>query len=281
MKSLKDIQKIVSQFNIKPRPEIRSKVLDEALEIQRNRKQPSPSGTYTWKIIMKSKITKFAAAAVIAITVLISINQFGGTVVLSTIAFAEISEAMKNVSWMHQVSKGFERGINGIAEQWVGFEQRIHAGKWADGKVTFINLKEQKSYKYDPEEQTITITHADDLPLNLSSPVTSLESMHKVLREQGAQITTNEAKYNGRKVQLQKISMSSVGQNNESHIIRLYIQPESKLLIAAQVKGTNANGDVIMDGEITFSYPQTGPLSIYDLGVPQDTKIVSNVPEAE
>jgi hypothetical protein len=39
MKSLNDIQKIVTKFNVKPRPEMRSKVLDEALEIQRSRKQ--------------------------------------------------------------------------------------------------------------------------------------------------------------------------------------------------------------------------------------------------
>ena len=71
MKSLKDIKKIVTKFNVKPRPEMRSKVLDEALKIQRNRKQESTSGTDTWRIIMKSKITKLAAAAVIVIALCI------------------------------------------------------------------------------------------------------------------------------------------------------------------------------------------------------------------
>jgi hypothetical protein len=70
MKSLKDIKKIVTKFNVKPRPEMRSKVLDEALEIQKNQNRQSTSDACTWRIIMKSRITKFATAAVIIITVL-------------------------------------------------------------------------------------------------------------------------------------------------------------------------------------------------------------------
>jgi len=253
--------------------------LDDLTEVKTKTKKTSSAdiSPNIWRIIMKSKITKITAAALIIIAVLIGINQFGGSVDLSTIAFAEISEAMKNVSWMHQISKGFERGINGKGEQWIGFEAKIFASKPAQGKPVFINIKEQKSYTYEPEINTIAINHMDNFPLNLYSPMTMLESMHKMIKEQGGKIVAKQTLYKGQKVQLQEISMSSVGQNNESHVIRLYIQPETKCLIAAQVKGTNANGDVIMDGEMDFSYPQTGPSSIYDLGVPRDAKIVSNL----
>jgi hypothetical protein len=104
MKSLKDdIKKIVTQFNIKPRPDMRSKVLDEALELQRNQNQRSTSGTYTWRIIMKNKITKYAAVAVIIIAGIIGINQFGGSVDISTTAYAieQSVEAMKDIRNFH------------------------------------------------------------------------------------------------------------------------------------------------------------------------------------
>jgi len=71
MKSLKDIQKIVSKFNVKPRPEMRSRILDDALRIQRNRNRQSTPGTYIWRIIMKNKISKFAVAAIILVVVLL------------------------------------------------------------------------------------------------------------------------------------------------------------------------------------------------------------------
>ncbi len=96
MKSLKDIQKIVTKFNVKPRSEMRSKVLDEALKIQRSQKQQNTSDTYTWRIIMKSRMTKFAAAAVILVAILIGINQFGGSIDGTSVAFADVLENISN-----------------------------------------------------------------------------------------------------------------------------------------------------------------------------------------
>jgi hypothetical protein len=184
---------------------------------------------------------------------------------------------MKNVTWMHQFSKGFEGNISGTAEQWFGFEAGIHVSKGADGGVSFWNLKEKKRYDYDPQNKTITILiQKGEFPIDLSSAASLLESMNKICKEQGAQIVTKEAKYDGQKVQLQEISLMHEGQ---SQTAKLYIQPDSKLLLAAQVKGTDAKGNVTMYGDVTFSYPQSGPKDIYDLGVPRDAKIIDNSPK--
>jgi hypothetical protein len=237
-----------------------------------------------WRKIMKSPITKLAAAAVIILTIIIGTHHFGRPVSFTTIAFADISKAMKKMPWMHQMSKGLEGGITGVGEQWIGFEKKIHAGKWANGKVTFWNLKEQRKYEFNPESNSITIDYADEknFPLNLSSPVSLLESMHKMLKEQGAEIITKEAEYNGQKAQLQEISFSSAGQNSdERHTLQLYIKPDVKLLLAAKVKATDANGSVVMDGEVKFEYPNRGPKNIYDLGVPRTANVVNNFPPVD
>jgi hypothetical protein len=286
MKSAKDIKKLIRKINVSPAGPRDQKTLADILLAQEKTKKTCSAdiGPSVGRIIMKSKITKFAAAAVIIMAVLIGVNWFGGSVDMATIAFAEISEAMKKVPWMHQVPTGFEGDAPGTSEQWLGFEQEICTSRLRDGKITFINMKEHKSYNYDPRDQTITINYVEDndkFSLDMSSPASMLESMYKMLETLGAQIITKEAEYQGRKVQLQEISMSSVGPNNESMTMRLYIEPDSKLLLAAKVKGTNVEGKVIMDGEENFSYPDTGPLSIYDLGVPQDTKLVSNLPSKD
>ena len=90
MKLLKDIKKIVTKFNVKPRSEMRSKVLDEALEIQKNQSQQSTSDICTRRIIMNSKLTKFAAATVIIVAILIGVNHFGGSIDVSSVAWAEV-----------------------------------------------------------------------------------------------------------------------------------------------------------------------------------------------
>lgn len=282
-----DIKRLAKKIRIKSSAVNHDRILTDAeavlLKSTKNGSKVSRPDLSIWRIIMKSKITKLAAAAVIIIAVMIGVNQFGGSIDLSTIAFAEISEAMKKVPWMHMANRGFDEKIEGPVELLIGFEAKIAVSKDSKGKITLLNIGEHKSYEYDPENRSITIDYAyeDDFPLNLSSPVSLLESMHKMLKEQGAQIITRETKYNGQRAQVQEISLSSVGQNNESHILRLYIQPDSKLLFAAQVEGTDSNGNIIMDGEITFSYPQTGPADIYDLGVPHDAEIISKLPKED
>ena len=90
MKSLNDIKQLVKNTKIKPTSEMRSKVLDEALKLQRNQNQQGISDTHIWRIIVKSKITKFAAAAVVIVAVLIGINQFGGSIDGTSVAWADI-----------------------------------------------------------------------------------------------------------------------------------------------------------------------------------------------
>lgn len=56
------------------------------------------------RIIMKNRISKFAAAAVIILAVLIGINQFGGSIDGTSVAWAKVTNAMKQVENMHMVS---------------------------------------------------------------------------------------------------------------------------------------------------------------------------------
>ena len=98
MKSLKDIEKKVTNFKVNPTSELRSKVLDGALQVQKNRKQQNTSGTYTWRLIMKSKMTKFAVAAVMIFAILIGVNMLKGK---PAWAIEQSIEAMKNYRGIH------------------------------------------------------------------------------------------------------------------------------------------------------------------------------------
>ena len=222
--------------------------------------------------IMKNRITKLAAAAVIIIAVVIGVNQFEGSIDMTTIAFADISEAMKNVPWMHTVTRGFERGTEVTAETWFSFEPKIFIGKTPDGPVVFTDYKNHSDYRYDPASNTITISYlSDDKPaIDLSSPWSAMEKMVEVFTEQEAEITHKRGKYRGKTVQIQEISLA---QNGGNFKLQLFADPKSDLLLASAVKGVDVNGNVVMDGETEFHYPEHGPKDIYDLGVPRSAKI--------
>lgn len=253
-----------------------------------NKKSEKTIPISIWRIIMKSRI-KLATAATIMIAVLVCRSYFGGSVQLTTIGFAEISEAMRNVPWMHAVSREQEDGEDQSSERWIGFESRIHASKLPDGNISFSNMKEHKLYSYSPEDRSITLcyvydpyTPEDYFPFELPSANSFLADILKAVEERDAEITTKEIEYNGRQAQLQEISLS-VTRDNESYVgkLTLCIQPDSRLLLSKMAVLTDSEGNIIEKDETTYSYPQTGPADIYALGVPDDATIVSSLPEKD
>ena len=91
MKSSRDIEKLFKDLHDTTSAEMDERVLrnvSQALE--------KPNRPNIWRIIMKNRITKLTAAAVIIIAVIIGINQFGGTVDIATVAWAEVVEQISN-----------------------------------------------------------------------------------------------------------------------------------------------------------------------------------------
>ncbi len=281
MKPADDIRSLIKQSHVTTGPRADQRILTAALaDLEKLRqKRSAASEPNAWRIIMESRITKLVTAAVVIIAVALVVHYSGGSVDLTTIAFADIVEAMKNVPWMHQKAHGFGQTA-GPVEVWIGFQSRIAAAKWASGKASFGDMKAHSQCMYEPDDNSLTIDYLyeNDFPPDLYSLVTAIEGMHDALKEQGARITIKSGKRAGQPVQIQEIVLSPQEQHRPTQAVTLYIRPDSKLLLAAHARVTDANGRTITEGEITFSYPQAGPSSIYDLGVPRDANVINNLP---
>jgi len=96
MKSSDNIEKMFTQTNIKTNTDMDKLVLGDAVNAmsKSNQEQQSTPDTYTWRIIMQSKITKYAAAAIL-IAVMIGINQFGGSIDGAGTVWAEIVQKLE------------------------------------------------------------------------------------------------------------------------------------------------------------------------------------------
>jgi len=275
------MEKLVSQLRYDTGDEVYDRIFKNVLQSRSESEEQEPTvrKANLWRIIMKSRITKLTTAAVIIAAAVLVIRFSGGSVDLTTIAFADITEAMKNVPWMHQTAHGFGQA-SGPGEVWVGFESKTAAAKWANGKANFGDMKAHRMYQYEPTNNSLTIDYLyeDDFPPHLYSLVSAIEGMHKALKEQGAQITVKSGKRDGQPVQIQEIVLPGKEQDRPTQAVTLYIRPDSKLLLAADARVTDANGATITEGEIAFSYPASGPASIYDLGVPTDANVINNLP---
>ncbi len=67
----------------------------ELLDQHSKPKKPGPQPTL-WRLIMKSKITKLAAAAVIILAVIVGLNQFGGNIDGASVSWAQVVEKLNN-----------------------------------------------------------------------------------------------------------------------------------------------------------------------------------------
>jgi hypothetical protein len=161
MKSHKDIESRVIQFNVNPRSEMRSKVLDEALENQRNRAWKSTADMYIWKIVMKSKITKIATAAVLMLVVVLLIS-FLNKSVTPTYALEDTIKANNSLRYVH--TKYFEGQRDDVAKEcWLEFDEsgrtknlRINWSEWfAGGGIVVWNENETK--EWNPKTNTLII----------------------------------------------------------------------------------------------------------------------------
>ena len=88
-------------------------------------------------------------------------------------------------------------------------------------------------------------------------------------------VSTRIDEYEDRKVRVKSIIFS---QNNLSTQLDLFLDLHKDLLLCSQMKATDPNNNIVLDGQTKFEYPEHGPRDIYELGVPKDAKIINNLP---
>jgi hypothetical protein len=94
MRPAEDIEKLIEKINDTTGADMDQKVLSDAMQALAESKKTlsADTGPNKWRIIMRSRITKLAAAAVIAIAVLFGVGRFFG----GTVTFAQVIEPILN-----------------------------------------------------------------------------------------------------------------------------------------------------------------------------------------
>lgn len=83
------------------------KMLDE--QSKQKTSKPSIDRPDIWRLIMRSKITKLTVAAVIIIAAMVVINQFGGSIDGSSVAWADVVERVEQVqTYVHRTTQTLE-----------------------------------------------------------------------------------------------------------------------------------------------------------------------------
>lgn len=282
MRSADNIKKAIRNLNATANANTHQRVLDDLLKIMQKSKKQSPAHQPTRRIIMKSKITKLATAAVIVIAVLIGINQFGGSIDGSSVAWADIQKALGEVNWMHLVHISNESQekdyvvIRGETSQvtWIAFKSKIAVVEHSSGKIIYYCHNEGTQYVYNPGDGIITKSVISDetFPFGSAGPIELFRQLLEKEQEKGRTVNRQAGKYKGSEVEIWEVLNS----NEKERIIKakLFIDINKNLPLAVKIGVEHPGKSVGQSIEVEFEYPTEGPRDIYEAGAPRSAKIV-------
>jgi len=103
MKPADKIKELISKSDVQTTSETDKRILGGALDHLEKLKQKKSAATQpnVWRIIMKTRIPKLAAAAVIIIAILIGLHYLGGSIDGASLAWASVAERFRSVPFFN------------------------------------------------------------------------------------------------------------------------------------------------------------------------------------
>jgi len=279
MRPAENMEKLIKNVKIDTNVNIDKAVLDDVLEaFEESQKRKSAFVKPTvWRTIIKSKVTKLAAAAVVIIVALIGIDYFGGSVDPASVAWGKMIENMKQLPWMHIIMESERDSGKQRFEAWISFELQVCASKRSSGEVGYADGRKHVEYRYDPGEKVIKISYlCEDITRGSASVLNFWETWLKQVTEFSTESTTETGRYNGRKTRIYKFKASK---NEMSYESMITVDISRNLPVFGHQKSFDSNGNLIKAKDLYFEYPEEGPASIYDVGAPRNVRIIDNLPK--
>jgi len=278
MKPAEKIKRLIKARGYKASSEDYDKTLGSFLQAvdEHLKHKAAPTEPRLWRKIVKSRVTQLTAASVIIIAACVVIHQSGGSLDGTTPALAQISENMQQMPWVHAIVKAEGEGQSLELEGWFGFEYRISANiNPKNGRIRHLDALKQVAQLYNPDTNTITISKTKFRLFggSVRSAFDLTELILKVVEDDANNKLVQETgRYEGREVKIYKTNGILSGLNSE---IELYVDAEKNILLCFRQKSFLDEAEtrsVAVNGY--FDYPEKGPVSIYDLGVPESAKII-------
>jgi hypothetical protein len=286
MRPAENIEKLIRDVPIETSAETDKAVLGDVLMTLENTKETTSakSEPNIGRIIIKTRITKLAAAAVIITCVLIGINQFGGSIDGAGVAFAAVRAAFLAQSWVHLQ-------YDNNTESWYNLKTGDHCHKqlYSLGEsFVYINRTDNLRQRYSPEHgQHITEDRPAIYKDNIIPPYEPKTSWARIVGHWEKIAKQGGSAYHEVEIQTDTLDGESVVRFDIYYIDamdrklltkQLWADPQTELPIRIRKKLTSQERKDQNREYITgiFSFPESGPVSIYDLGVPEDLPIAKD-----
>ena len=285
MKSLKNIKQLIKKFHVTTNAKMDQKVREDVLEVIRKSKQTQSAFTQPniWRIIMKSNITKLAAAAVIIIAIFFGLNLFNNS---GGVAWAEV---LNNVQKVHtfmnrmkmtvQSSKGsqdldmtFYRSTEYGTRRDSYYNDELISQLYipAEGNEGVELVPSEKKYVHAvfTEEQIKEKTEKND-PRAIVEEFMSYNEYTKLGRE-----TIDGIEVEGIEVDNEKVGAGLFEKGKG----RLWVAVDTDLPVVIELEGTSAGGSVQISLTIDgFDWNPGLQAEDFELNIPSDYTLMAEL----
>jgi len=277
MKPAERFEKLIKERHYKASTEIYDNALGSFLQtVDEHIKQKSAqTRPKIWRKIVNSRITKLAAAAMIIIAGILVIYQTNGSIDIATVSFGQITENMKKMPWMHAVVvHAVVEGAGESMECWACFESKFVINKRSNGEVIHHDFLKMIVHEYDPDANTVTVSSGPLLDGSMLGN-SAMDFPKMILKgfedanDNAIQKTTG--KYKEKDAKIFKMSAFLGGMDMK---VEMFVDAEKNILLFLNQKAFDKTGKLAIEATVHFDYPEKGPESIYDVGVPKSAKII-------
>jgi len=272
MGSIRSIEEAIrSKFNVAAGPVLHDRVLTRVRRAQEQADTaPALPEPALRRMIMRSSITKLAAAAAIVLAALAGMYALTGSVDGTSITMAQVQQAMETVDWMQVRDK-----VQNVTA-WLSFASKIQVATAGDGKILFGDFNTGKQLIWTPGSTDIYESPLDrtrPFAGGASGPFELVTRFFSFFTKESGWSTTKEmGSYQGRKVEVWTASRAAETPGT-TKISTVYIDAERKLPLGSMNGIRRADGSIEAQDQVDWSYPETGPADIYAAGAPKTAQI--------
>jgi hypothetical protein len=225
---------------------------------------------------------RLAVAAVILLAVTIGVWSLVGR---GPATFRQVRLATQKMPWLYAVVSRYQNGEVHAERHWYSFAAQKAFAVMDDGSVAGWDYGAgPKKLVYSPRIKALQISELTTPGVGADSTATrsgavgeNLVSVFAVFAAQD-KVTGSTTHYDGRTVRAFEFERAEPGLKFDDKAVSLLkatilADPQTKHVVAASVE-YQGSGSVLAREEWVMSYPQSGPASVYDLGVPTSATVI-------
>jgi hypothetical protein len=197
----------------------------------------------------------------------------------------QVCQATWKMPWLQAVVTEYRDGQVETEQHWYDFAaKRAYVAK-TDGVVLAWEFgDDSKRFTYSPRVRKLAISDLPEMgPFGVKSAHTLVDAFGELAEETDSAVHPWTDQYDGRTVRAYELEKADpglrIGDRPVTQLrMKVLADPETNRIAAAHIEHRGAGAVLLARQEWVVSYPQSGPRSIYDLGVPRSASVVDMRP---